>query len=241
VAAVRLGVPGLQRGRMRHLAFELLGTPALLARVVDARDLDVLPLALARRVVHQRDQRHARMAVEGLEQLDGVGRGQLAAHVQVVVRTQQVFLAAVVERGERLVPGAAAQALGVGLADAQRVEDGGDAGGGHLGVVRQQRGHLGPLHLRARHQVALEVVGVHLDQAGQQVVALEVDGGHAGVAVVQRGDAAVHHRETALHQLVRQHHAGVGEHHRSAHWRTSAPCAAVLFDLGAARRLTPRS
>ena len=60
-------------------------------------------------------------------------------------------------------------------ADPQRVEHGGDAGGGDLGVMGVGgRGRV-PAHLRARRVVALEMVGVKLDQAGQQPVALEID------------------------------------------------------------------
>src|SRR6218665_2949665 len=101
------GVVVLQGGGMQHLALELLVAPALSAGVVGAGLGEVLPLALARCVVHQRDQCQAGMAVEGREQVDGVGRRQFAAHMQVVLGAQQVALGAGVDAVQHPVPGAA--------------------------------------------------------------------------------------------------------------------------------------
>ena len=68
------------------------------------------------------------------------------------------------------------------VAHRQTVEDGGDAGGGELGVVRHHRREDRPLDLRPRHRVLLQHVGVELDQPGEERVALEVEGAaHAGI------------------------------------------------------------
>ncbi len=218
VVAVRLGVLGLQALSVRHLVLELFLAPAFLAGVVDPRVFQVFPLALARRVVHQRDQRQAFMPVEGLEQVDGVVRRQLAAHVQVVVGAQHVFGGTGVQRLQHRVPRRATQAFVVGVAHTQRVKHGSDTGGGDLGVVRQQRRHLGPLHLGARHQVALEVVGVHLDEAGHEEVAFQVDGlRQRTVAGAEPGDATGLHRQAAGLHGVRQNQTGVLEHDGRVH------------------------
>ena len=50
-----------------------------------------------------------------------------------------------------------------------------DAGGADLGVVCHDGRHAWPLHARTWREVLLHVVGVQLDQARHQIVALEVD------------------------------------------------------------------
>ncbi len=75
-------------------------------------------------------------------------------------------------------------------AHAQAVEDGGDAGGDDLGVVGLDRGRLVPAQAGARRIVAFQMVGVQFDEAGDQVVALEVLA-ERGVAVGDIGDLAV--------------------------------------------------
>ena len=57
-------------------------------------------------------------------------------------------------------------AVGIALhvAQRQRIEHGGDAGGGDLRVVRHQRRHARPFHAGARRKMLLEIVGMQLDQ-----------------------------------------------------------------------------
>ena len=56
-------------------------------------------------------------------------------------------------------------ALAAVEADADRVADSGDPGGGHLQIVGEHGGVGRPAHARARREQALEIVGVQLDQA----------------------------------------------------------------------------
>jgi len=70
----------------------------------------------------------------------------------------------------------AAHGFGIGIADTQRVIDGGNAGRRHFGVMPEQSGKLRPAHLGARHHVALEIVGMQFDQAGNQQVTVKVAG-----------------------------------------------------------------
>ncbi len=67
-------------------------------------------------------------------------------------------------------------------ADAERIEDGGDPRRGDLGVMGLHGGDRVPADARARRIVALEVVGVELDQARDQPVAVKVDAGMPGTA-----------------------------------------------------------
>jgi len=94
---------------------------------------------------------------------------------------------------------AGAETLVVGIPHPQGVEDGGDAGGGHFGVVGQHGGLRREVHLGPGHQVALEVVGVHLHQARQQQVAFAVESpGHGRRARIHGGDAALAHVHAAV-------------------------------------------
>ena len=169
--AVRQRVPLLNGLCIHHLAVEFLVGPAFLAGVVDPRLFDVLPLPLAGRMVHQRDQADARVADKGLEQLDRVRRRQFAAHVQQVLGAQEPVLGRAANGVDDFAPALAAQGILVGIADPEGVEYCGDARSRDFGVMRQERRQRGPAHLRARHQVALEVVGMELDQPGQEEIA----------------------------------------------------------------------
>ena len=76
------------------------------------------------------------------------------------------------------VPEVRADRGGVGIgADAERIEDGGDAGGGDLGVVGDHRAQRVPADLRPRSEVALEMIGMELDQARDDGVAGHVEAG----------------------------------------------------------------
>ena len=90
-------------------------------------------------------------------------------------------------------------------ADAERIEDGGDPGGGDLRVMGLDRGDRVPADARARRVVALEVVGVELDQPRDQPVAVKVDAGMARTGIVDRGDRAAADDDVAVG---RSHRAG---------------------------------
>ena len=80
---------------------------------------------------------------------------------------------------------------------------------------------LGHLHAGARREVLLHVVGVQLDQAGHEVVAVEVDGaGDVRAAVGDFGDAAVAHHDRAVELGIGGDDAGVGEDRLDAHAST---------------------
>ena len=58
----------------------------------------------------------------------------------------------------------------------QRIENRGDPDAGQFGVMGDDGGGMGPVDLGARLDVAFEVVGVQLDQAGHHQIAAAIDG-----------------------------------------------------------------
>jgi len=100
-ATVRHHMACLSLGRDSHLVFELRVGPALLAGVVDACMLNVVPLSLAGRVIHQRDQPQPRAAHEGFEQLACIRCRQFATHVDEVICAQHAGRLHAVEHGEQ--------------------------------------------------------------------------------------------------------------------------------------------
>ena len=84
--------------------------------------------------------------------------------------------------------------------------------GGQLPVVGDDGGDRIPVHLRARHVVRFEMIGVQLDQAGHDQVAAGVLAACRRIALAELGDAAVGEGDpAALDHAVGQHDAGVAE------------------------------
>jgi len=80
-------------------------------------------------------------------------------------------------------------------------------------IVRLDRGGREPPHLRPRRVLSLELVGVQLDQAGEQPVAFEVDiaGAARAGSFADLDDDAVAHDHHALDGRVGEHDASVAE------------------------------
>ena len=101
-----------------------------------------------------------------------IRRRNLAAQMDEMVGAQPVLADAVLDGVGELAHVLDGQVRVIVHADAQRVEHGGDAGGRDLRVMRQHRGDRVPAHFRARRIVAFEMVGVKLDQPGNDEIAL---------------------------------------------------------------------
>ena len=140
-----------------------------------AVEIHVGVLADAGAVVHQADHADQRMIRHRIEQVQHVGRRDFAAQMQEVVRLQQPGLGQGVQIDDAVVEGLDALLVEAEVAQAERVQHRGDAGGGALRVVRHHGGAGRPARQAARLHLAFQVVGVDIDDAGDEVVAVQVD------------------------------------------------------------------
>ncbi len=202
-----------------------IGQAALLL-VIAAEFLLGEELPLAGRVVHQRDQAHIGRLHQRLRILHHAVRRHLAAQMHMVLGAQQAGLARLLDGGrqQRRVAGHLDGALV--RPDAQGIEHGGDAGAGDRRVIGGHRREGVPHHPRARIEMALDMVGMQLDEAGQQVVAAHVQRRARRGALADLGDAPVTHHQMPVPHLVGQHEACIGEHrlgHMSRHGAGAPP------------------
>lgn len=128
------------------------------------------------------------------------------------------------DRQRGLVQDRAAYRALAAVDDRERVEHRGYAGGGKLGVVSQQRRHHRPAHIRSRRDVALEIVRVELDQAGQQEIAVEIERARdARTPVADLGDPAIAAHQMSLYHPVAQDQAYIVEHEVGRHAASALP------------------
>jgi hypothetical protein len=206
------GVPVVQLDGARLEDLELLLAHAVLADVVLLELLRIEKLALARRVVVDRDQADQRQVDPAVDRLDGIVGRDLAAQVQAMLGARQPALAHRADRLDHAGTVLHAVRVAAHVAQRQRIEHRGDTRGGDLGVVRHNRGEARPLYAGTWREVLLHVVGMQLDQAGHQVVALEVDRrGAGGVAGRDLDDAAIAHNDGAVELGIAGNDAAVGE------------------------------
>ena len=141
-----------------------------LAAVVDEVFVEIAELALARRVVHERDQFGLVLGEEGFEQVDHVRRRHLAAQMGQVVGAQQPRFGGlrdgVGERDPLLAE--SRRAIPNSSADAEGIEHRRDAGRRDLRVIGEHRAAGVPQHRRAGKEMGFEMVGVQFDQAGSR-------------------------------------------------------------------------
>ncbi len=123
---------------------------AALGLVVERVLLHRLELPLPRRMVHQRDQPHIGIGLEIGKMVEHVGSGDLAAQVDQVLCPQPVLALGRLDGIGHLAHLALGETAILIRPHAQAVEHGGNAGGGHLGVMRLDRRGFVPPHARAR-------------------------------------------------------------------------------------------
>ncbi len=184
-APVRVRVALLLVGQLGDRRRRLLVGPLAMPFLIVAPLLRILPLPLPRRMVHHRREPQARMARERIEHVDDVLRRDLAAQVQEVLGAQQPVRREARERVRALrLHVAPAHADVQPRADRERVEHRRDACRRDLRVVRDERRIDVPVHARPRREMLLQVVGMQLDEPGQQIVAAPI------VGVARGGGAA---------------------------------------------------
>ncbi len=150
---------------------------------------------------------------KGLEIVGGRLAADLAAQVIEVIRAQKVPVGGVVDGLHQLLdmPGDAVVVI-LDLADPEGVEHGRDARCGNLSVVRDDGRQARPLDPRPGHDMALQVVGVELDQPGNKVIAIQVlRAAYRRRARVDIDNAALAQAHCPRNDLRRRDDAGVGE------------------------------
>ncbi|KAG9571126.1 hypothetical protein KCV01_g19495, partial [Aureobasidium melanogenum] len=191
-------------------ARELLVAPDQAATAVVAAVLvHVTVLALARGMVHERKQAQIASGHQGAQQVEQARPAQLTAQVQVVIAAQQVVLASFVERQEGALERIQTGAILFQVAQRQGVQHRGDTRGQQLRVMGEQGRQGRPDDAGTGHEVFLEVVGMQLQHAGQQVITREIDGSDGYLVPGQQAtDTIAHDLDPTLHHAVGQHHAG---------------------------------
>ena len=74
--------------------------------------------------------------------------------------------------------------------DAEGIEHRRDPGRRDLGVISEPGAARVPHDRRARHEMGFQMIGVQFDEAGQEIIAFEVDGRTCSAALADFGDAA---------------------------------------------------
>ena len=217
VGPVLHGVAGVDFLAADDGGVELRVRRVLLAAVILLPLRDVCELALAGRMVHHRDQLQVLVGQEWLHFLDHVAAAEFAAQMQEVLGTGDTRFLRRGDGRSELLHARAELLVVVVVADTQGVEHGGDAGADHLRVMRENRARRWPFDLRARHEMHLEMIGVQLDKAGDQVVAAEVDAFFRPTPLADFHDPPVGDRDVAREGLVGRYHAGIRQNETVAH------------------------
>ena len=92
IGAVRFGITCLRILGHGHTLFKFLFGPAFFARKIDPSMLNVFPLTLTWRVVHDGHHFDQVVSHKWLEQFKGVGRWQFTTHMQKMISAQHTAI-----------------------------------------------------------------------------------------------------------------------------------------------------
>ncbi len=203
-------------GRVGYLfddeAIHLLMAHVVFAHVVLAVLGLQCELTLAGRVVHHRHQLHQRLAHQVAKHVQGVRMADFATQMQQVVGAGQARFVGVGNRLKHRGQLLHALALGVDVANRQRVEHGGNTGRDNLRIMADDGRHRRPVHTRTRRQVFFQVVGVQLHQPRQQKVAIKVLGlTQLAAPGLHLGNQAITYHDGAGKHLLGGYHTGITE------------------------------
>ena len=166
-------------------------------------------LPLAGGVIHQGGQSHLRMVLDQHERVQAVGSRDLAPQMDVVLGPQ----AASAGPGRNRI-GEEAHLVGTDIgilvhSDPDGIKHRCDPGGSDLGIVRLHGCSRVPAHLGARRVVGFQVIGVQLNEAGDQIVPVQILARASRFADI--GDDPAIDADRSQPYLVGEHDPGVGE------------------------------
>jgi hypothetical protein len=192
---------------LHHVATGCLVDLHLVDHVIEPA-VDIRALPVAGRVVHDRDEPGQRMARRGIEKRHGGRVRHLAAQVQEVLGTENALALPVVQRGDEGLEDLPAFGPLHRGADRKAVEDRCRSGRDDHGVMGHERGQVGPGDGGARMGVAFHVIGVDIDDAGNEERPAEVET-DAPARRRDRRDPAFGHLEPAIRHAPGRHDPGV--------------------------------
>ncbi len=209
-APVGVPVQRAQGGQLHDAALDG-GRVRALAAAHGPVAVEIGILADAGAVIHQADHAHPPVVRHRVEQRHQVGGGQFAAQMEEVVAFQQPGTGQGVAIRHAVQEGADAVLLETEIAQAQRIQHRGHAGGGALRVMRDHGRAGGPARIAAWVDLALQVVGVHVHHARNQVIPVQVERGRLRAAPLHLRDGLPGQHHGAVDDGAGQHDAGVGE------------------------------
>ena len=205
--------PRAQIHQVRHMHLEIGGGHVLFAHDILGQLVQIAELTLTGGVVHQADDADAVLGAE-LFQLGDQGLGtHLGAQVQIVADPQGPFVAQRPELGRQLSRIGAVVAFARGdRPHPHRVKHGGDPRSGQFGVMGDDRAGMGPVDLGAGLHVTFKVIGVQLNQTGQDHITAAINRARSDVrARVDVGDDPVHNPQRSGDHLIRQNQTRVAK------------------------------
>ena len=137
------------------------------ALIIFAILLAVGELALSRRVIHQRHQRHRLTTNQFFKQRQGSVMRQLAAQVQAVFGAVETALLRLLHGIDHLLQILKTIAAIAHVANRHRVQHGGDAARHHQRVVATHCRVGGPVHFWTRGEEFIQIIGMQLNQPRQ--------------------------------------------------------------------------
>ena len=147
-----------------------------------------------------------------LHQFRHVGCGQFAAQMQEMLAFQQPRRRQRIEVRDTVQEGLGAPGIEAEIAEAERIQHRRDTRRDGLRVMRQHGGTRRPAGIGARLHLAFQIVGVHIHDAGDQVLPAQIlRGCQVAAAWLDLDDPLATDHDGAMDDLIPQDELGVGQ------------------------------
>ena len=215
--AIRLRPACGERQLLFFVLLHLRIGEGVFALIIFAILLAVSELALARRVVHQRHQRHRFALHQFFKQRQRGVMRQFAAQMQTVLGAVDAAFLRLFDGVDHLLQILQPIAAVAHVANCHGIQYGGDAARHHQRVVAAHRRVGRPVNFRARGEEFIQIIGMQLNQPRQQPAAFAVHRlRQAALAFGKGADFAVLHLQRTAYHLVFQHQLNVIDNHEEA-------------------------